>query len=38
LSEDLTEDGKLALVEMKKRRIEKDKGKAKYARKKQRAN
>jgi hypothetical protein len=38
LSEDLTEDGKLALVEMKKRRIEKDKEKAKYARKKQRAN
>jgi hypothetical protein len=38
LSEDLTEDGKLALVEMKKRRIEKDKEMAKYARKKQCAN
>jgi hypothetical protein len=38
LSEDLTKDGKRALVEMQKRRIEKDKEKAKYARKKQRAN
>ena len=37
-SEDLTEDGKLALAETIKKRNENDKMKAKYARKKKRAN
>jgi hypothetical protein len=36
-SEDLTEDGKLALVEMKKKRDASDKRKARYDRKKKRA-
>jgi hypothetical protein len=38
LSEDLTEDGKSALAEMKNKRIAREKARAKYASKKQRAN